>query len=200
MNPARPVTYLITKGELTPENFEQQKSGILDTVRAALSAGISMIQIREKLITATQLFELAREAASIADDSPTKVLVNGRPDIAAAAGGHGVHLPENGLPVAAVRRSFTRPFLIGASVHSLEAARSAKDDGADFVLLGPVFDSGQKKGKGIDELQTVCNAMGDFPIIAVGGIDKNNRDEVLRAGAAGYAAITYLNNKLKSLP
>ena len=189
-----PLTYLITRGELTPENFEEQKGGVFATLRASVAAGISMIQIREKNVTARQLLELTREAFSIVGGSQTRLLVNGRPDVAAAAGAHGVHLPENGLPVAAVRRTFPSPFLLGASVHGLEAARSARADGADFVVFGPVFDSGEKRTKGIDELRSVCAEMGEFPVIAVGGMDENNRDEVLRTGAAGYAAIRYLNH------
>ena len=189
----RPLTYLITKGDLSPDNFEHRKEEIVENVAAAVRVNISMVQIREKNVTAKQLLELTREAVSIVSGSQTKVLVNGRSDVAVAAEAHGVHLPENGLPIAAVRRSFTSPFLIGASVHSLEAALSARDGGADFVVFGPVFDSGKKRGKGIDELRGVCSAMGEFPVFAVGGIDGNNRAEVLHAGAAGYAAIRYLN-------
>lgn len=190
----RPLTYLITKGELTPENFDEKKEKLLAIARAAVAVNISMIQIREKNVTARHMLELTCEAVSIVEGSQTKILVNGRPDVAAAAGAQGVHLPEIGLPVAEVRRTFPSPFLIGASVHSLGSARRARADEADFVVFGPVFDSGEKRGKRIDELRSVCAAMGEFPVIGIGGIDANNRDEVLRAGAAGYAAIRYLNH------
>jgi thiamine-phosphate pyrophosphorylase len=188
------LTYLITKGELTPVNFQQRKSEILDKVAAAVNARVSMIQIREKAITANQLFELTRECASIAAGSETKLLVNGRADIALAAAADGVHLPEKGLPVSEFRRSIPEPFLIGASVHSVDAARSAGNDGANFVVFGPVFDSGEKHGQGINVLASVCAELGKFPVIAVGGIDANNRDQVLKAGAAGYAAIRYFDD------
>ena len=198
MDLAGPLTYLITKGDLTPENCEQQKRELLRTIDGAVRAGISMIQLREKNATARQLFELTREAVSIVGGSQMKILVNGRPDIGAAAGAHGVQLPENGLPVAQVRRTFPSPFLIGASVHSLEAARSARSDGADFVVFGPIFDTGEKEGKGTDELHAVCAAMGEFPVIAVGGIDDRNREDVLNAGARGYASIRYFNDQFRS--
>ena len=194
MNFEKPLTCLITKGELKPGNFEQRKREILETVRASSRAGISMFQIREKRISAKQLFELTREAVSILRDSKMKLLVNGRPDVAAAAGAHGVHLPENGLPVAAVRRTFSTPFLIGTSVHSSEAARCASNDGADFILFGPVFNSGEKKGKGLNESEEICRELSDLPVIAVGGIDHSNFEKALAAGARGYAAIRYLNH------
>ena len=123
----------------------------------------------------------------------TKILINSRSDVAVAAGAHGVHLPEDGLPVSEVRRSFPAPFLIGASVHGRDAARSAKSDGADFVVFGPVFDSGEKKGKGVGELKVISRDLREFPLIAVGGIDESNKDLVLQNGATGFAAIRYLN-------
>ena len=194
MNFEKPLTYLITKGELTPENFEQKSSEVLETVKAAAAATISMVQIREKLITSKQLFALSKVCMTTVAGSATKLIVNGRPDIAAAAWVHGVHLPEDGLPVKAVRRIFPPPFLVGASVHGLETARSAKSEGADFVVFGPIFESGAKKGRGVAELAYLSSELGEFPVIAVGGMDENNRDDVLRAGAVGYAAIRYLNH------
>jgi thiamine-phosphate pyrophosphorylase len=192
----QPITYLITTGELTPENFEKRKSEILNTVAAAVEARISMIQIREKAITSKQLFELSRDCASMVAGSQTKLLVNGRPDVAAAAGADGVHLPESGLPVSEVRKTFPKPFLVGASVHNIDAAKAAKNHGADFVVFGPVFDSGEKHGQGIDELTAICSELGDFPVIAIGGIDAGNQEEVLNAGARGYASIRFLNGQI----
>ena len=189
-----PVTYLITKGELTPDKFEQKKRDILKTVAAAIDARIAMIQIREKAITAKQLFELSLSCTDIVAGSETKLLVNGRADVAFSAGAQGAHLPEDGVPISEVRKAFPKPFLIGASVHSIESARSAKSRGADFVVFGPVFDSGEKNGQGINVLADVCGEVGDFPVIGVGGIDAGNLDEVLNAGVAGYAAIRYLND------
>jgi thiamine monophosphate synthase len=87
--------------------------------------------------------------------------------------------------------------LIGASVHSIESAKSAKTDGADFVIFGPVFDSGEKKGKGVEELTSVCKTLDDFPLLAVGGINETNYTLALSAGAAGYAAIRYLNEQVR---
>lgn len=188
-----PLTYLITKGEATPANFEKSRSEIVDAVQSAGRAGISVVQIREKLITEKQLFELAVECIDSLRGFETKLFVNGRPDIAKAAGTDGVHLPENSAPIDAVRRTFSDPFLIGASVHSVGGALDAKIAGADYIMFGPVFDSPGKIGKGIAELKDVCEFLDDFPIIAVGGISATNYLQVLDSGAAGFAAIRYLN-------
>ena len=189
-----PVTYLITKGEATRENFPQKRQEILKVVEAAVVAGISMIQIREKQLSAKQFFELNSDAAAITSSSSTKLLVNGHPEVATAAGADGVHLPEDGLPIADVRRTFPSPFLIGASVHDPDRARAAKDEGADFIVFGPVFETPEKPVKGIGALSAICAELEGFPIIAIGGVDACNSQKVLDAGAAGYAAIRYLND------
>jgi thiamine monophosphate synthase len=85
--------------------------------------------------------------------------------------------------------------LIGASVHSLEAAQTAKTDGADFVLFGPVFDSLGKTGVGLESLANVCDALNGFPVLAVGGVEGSNHHSVTENGAAGYAAIRYFNDE-----
>jgi thiamine-phosphate pyrophosphorylase len=197
MNAVRPITYLITKGDATPENFPEKRKEIVRTVAAAVAAGISMIQLREKRITARQLFELTAECAALISSDNVKLVVNGRADIAVAGGADGVHLPEDGIPIPYVRGSFPKPFLIGASVHSVQAAKAAKSDGADFALFGPVFDSGEKKAKGIEELTQVRQVLGEFPVLAIGGINETNYGKVVEAGAAGYASIRYLNDHLR---
>ncbi|HJS50520.1 MAG TPA: thiamine phosphate synthase [Pyrinomonadaceae bacterium] len=190
-----PLTYLITKGEAAPGLFAECSREILSSVKRATDAGISLIQIREKHITTKQLFELAVRAVAIVSGSQTKLLINSRADVAIAAGANGVHLPENGIPVAAVRKVCPPPFLVGVSVHSQDAALSAKADGADFVLFGPVFDSPGKSGVGLEALAVLCRSLEGFPVIAVGGIDGSNYQLVLDQGAAGYAAIRYLNDE-----
>ncbi len=188
-----PLTCLITKGEGTPERFPAYSKEILDTVKRSIDSRISFIQVREKQISTRQLFELASAAAEMVSGSKTKLLINGRADVAMAAGAHGVHLPEDGVPVADVRRVAPPDFLIGASIHSLEAALSARSAGADLVVAGPVFDSQGKQGRGLAWLGEICKSLEDFPVLAVGGIDGSNYTSVLESGASGYAAIRYLN-------
>jgi len=189
-----PLTYLITKGEATPERFPESAREILSSIKSSVDAGISLIQIREKHVTTKQLFDLAVKAAAIVSGSQTKLLINGRADVAIAARADGVHLPEEGVPVEAIRSVCPPPFLIGASVHSLEAAVASQKDGADFDLFGPVFDSPGKSGVGLESLADVCRSLHGFPVIAIGGIDGSNYRSVLESGAVGYAAIRYLND------
>jgi len=192
-----PAIYCISEGDLTDENFDTASARLLSIIGAAASSDISMFQIREKALSAARLFEFASEAVRVTAGSPLKILVNGRADIALAAGAAGVHLPVNGVPVEAVRKWVPDEFIIGASTHSTEEASAARDGGADFVVFGPVFETpGKGPAAGLKRLKAVAEALAPFPVIALGGIDDSNLHAVKDSGAAGLAAIRYLNSKL----
>jgi thiamine-phosphate pyrophosphorylase len=196
-NQRHPLLYLITSGETTGQTTPSTEdfSRILHLVRAAVAAGIDLIQIREKQLTARVLFELARSAAEIVRGSETKLLINDRGDIAAAAGAHGVHLTTSSLPSRVVRQTFGDEFLIGVSTHSLEEAQLARDSGADFAVFGPIFETPSKKygaAKGIDELTNLTSALRSFPVLALGGITEDRIPDCIVAGASGVAAISML--------
>lgn len=191
----RPIIYLITEGKLTAENFDENKQKILDLIRSAIENNISIIQIREKKLSAKLVFELTSEAVKITKNSQTKLLVNDRADIASAAKADGVHLTENSLSTEITRRNFPSNFLIGVSTHSVESAKIAKDQGADFITFSPIFASpGKSAPKGLEKLKEICGMLKPFPVIALGGIDETNFREVLRI-ADGFAAIRFLNDE-----
>ncbi|MGQ0543081.1 MAG: thiamine phosphate synthase [Blastocatellia bacterium] len=193
--PPFPLTCLITTGEATPENFDKSKRQIIRRIESAFAAGISIVQIREKLLSTKQLFELTVEATSLERPKSSKLLVNDRADIAFAAKADGVHLPESGMTVEKIRAAFPPEFIVGASVHSTERAVQARLTGGNFVLFGPVFDTpGKGPAKGLKSLLRVCEEMADFPVIGIGGVDRSNFHKVLECGAAGFAAIRFLND------
>jgi thiamine-phosphate diphosphorylase len=191
--PERPLVYLITEGRLTDENFPEASGSVIEIFRAAIDAGITMIQIREKDLSAKFVTELAAAAVALAKNTDTKIFVNDRADVAAAANADGVHLTESSMPVDVVKQHFPG-LLIGVSRHSAEAIEQAAADGADFAVFGSVFETPGKTGQGIAALKDACSASAPFPVIAVGGINAANYQSVLDAGAAGYAAIRQLND------
>lgn len=166
-----------------------------------MAAKIDLIQIREKSLSTNVLYKLSSKAADITRGSSTKLLVNDRADVAAAAGADGVHLASSSLPANIVRQTFGAEFLIGASTHSLEEASAAARCGADFVVFGPVFDTLSKRqyGKplGLAELSKVTSQLAPFPVLALGGVTTNNVADCIRAGVAGIAAIGILNDRLQ---
>ncbi len=193
---SKPILYLITRGAsteaTTPDSREFKQ--VLDQVSAAVSAGIDLIQLREKRLTARVLFELTSQAAAIARGSSTRLLVNDRADIAAAAHAQGVHLTAQSIDARTIRRTFGKEFLIGASTHSLAEALAARNDGADFVVFGPIFETPSKtkygSPLGIDRLAEAAREVGEFPLLALGGITAQNAALSLKAGASGLAGIS----------
>jgi thiamine-phosphate pyrophosphorylase len=192
----KPILYLITRGataEATTSASEHFQD-ILDQVSAAVAAGIQLIQLREKRLTARVLFELTARAAEITRGTSTRLLVNDRADIAAGAGADGVHLTTRSLEPQIVRRTFGDDFLIGASTHSLAEGTNARDGGADFVVFGPIFPTPSKEGygppRGVSSLADVASELSPFPVLALGGISIENARECLRAGASGIAGIS----------
>ena len=195
LQPSKPILYLITRGASTeattagsPE-FRQ----ILEQVSAAVHAGIDLIQIREKRLTARVLFELATRASALTRGTGTRLLINDRADIALGAGANGVHLTTQSLNAETVRKTFGDNFLIGASTHSLAEARVARDGGADFIVFGPVFETVSKPDYGapvgVERLAQVARELTGFPVLALGGITSETGARCLEAGAAGIAGI-----------
>ena len=172
---------------------------LLGVIRRAIAAGVDWIQLREKNLTGRALAALARDAVAAAHGSSTRIVINGRVDVAVAARAGGVHLGGVALPVEEVAiwcahhlAEIAPPFLVGASCHSFAEARAAERDGAHYIFFGPVFSTPAKTQygppQGISRLEEVCRAV-RIPVLAIGGVTLSNAQECLRAGAAGIAAI-----------
>jgi len=150
------------------------------------AAGVGAVQIREKDLGDRAVYELARQARAVLS-SPAVVLVNGRVDLALAAGADGAHLPADGVPVAALRRRFP-DVLLGVSTHRVEEVERAMQDGADYVTFGPVWPTPSKEGSvGIGELARAARV--GIPVYALGGVMLSRFGEAAAAGAAGVAGI-----------
>ena len=193
---SKPILYLITRGAssetTTPASPEFRQ--ILEQVSAAVAAGFDLVQLRENRLTARVLFDLSEQSAALTRGSATRLLVNDRADVAAAAGANGVHLTTQSIGAATIRRTFGEDFLIGVSTHSLAEAKAAKEDGADFIVFGPVFATASKEKygppAGLENVESLVKQLTPFPVLALGGIDATNALECLRAGASGIAGIS----------
>lgn len=193
---SKPILYLITRGASTETTTSESPEfrQILAQVSAAVAAGLELIQLREKRLAGRVLFELSEQSAALTRGSATRLLVNDRADVAAAAGADGVHLTMQSIDAATIRRTFGEDFLIGVSTHSLAEAEVAKRDGANFVVFGPVFATRSKENysrpAGLAKLERVGKELAPFPVLALGGVDLTNARECLRAGASGIAGIS----------
>jgi len=161
-------------------------------LRASVQAGVDLIQLREKDLDSRELLRLAKFAVGCSRQSNTRIIINDRLDIALASGAHGVHLGGQSVPTNVVRPLVEKDFVIGVSCHSLEDAVKAESDGADYALLGPIFDTPSKRQYGpplgLEKLSEVANRI-RIPILALGGITVERVKPCLKAGARGIAAI-----------
>ena len=177
--------YLVTDSKLS-------KKGTLSDVENALKAGCKIIQYREKNKSTK---DMIKEAKKIKKKCGGKAifLVNDRVDVALAVNSDGIHIGLDDIPFEIARRILGNEKIIGLTVHNLEEAVKAEKIGADYIGLSPIFETGTKKDAGtacgIEILKKVRKRV-DIPIVAIGGINKENVKKVIKTGADSVVAIS----------
>ena len=166
---------------------------VLDCIEANARRGVDWVQIREKDLESRELLALTRQAVARVARYRSRVLVNGRLDVALAAGAHGVHLTSDAPAPADLRPAAPSGFLIAVSTHTVAEVRRAEREGADFAVFGPVFPTMSKPGlvdiPGLAGLRLACRAV-EMPVAALGGITPEREQPCADAGAAAVAAIS----------
>ena len=166
---------------------------LLSVLERALSAGVKAVQLREKDLDTRPLAELAGELLSLTHQHDGLLFINDRVDLVLALGADGVHLRSDSMPIRAARRVLGPHRLIGASVHTIAEVLKAEAEGADFVVLGPVYDTPSKRAYGDPiGLRPLAEAsrQSHLPVFAIGGISLPRVQEVRGAGAHGVALIS----------
>jgi thiamine-phosphate pyrophosphorylase len=161
---------------------------LAEVVDEAIHGGVNVVQLREKDLPASELYAVARQLRGVCG-SRALLLINDRVDVALISGADGVHLGERSVPVAAARKLLPPSMLVGRSVHSVNAAREAEQDGADYVLVGTVFASPshpEVEPAGVGMLESVRSRIG-IPVLGIGGITPENVGGCWQAGADGVA-------------
>ena len=166
---------------------------VLGAIARNLAAGVEWIQIREKDLSSRALFDLVEGARALPNPYGSKILVNGRVDVALTAGAAGAHLPSGSPAPRSWRPMLPAGFLIGVSCHSLDEVRQTEAEGADYALFGPVFSPRSKSSdlepRGLESLARAARAV-RIPVLALGGITTDNSAACIAAGAAGVAGIS----------
>jgi len=160
--------------------------------RAAVRAGVKAVQLRAKNLPTRDLVAAAREIAALCRSEGVLFIVNDRLDVALAAQADGAHLGQEDLPLAAARKIAGNRLLIGISTHSVEEARQAERQGADYVGFGAIYATASKAKvtapQGKRRLAEATAAVA-IPVIAIGGITREKLPEIHAAQAAGAAVI-----------
>jgi len=167
-----------------------------EQVQKLMAGGAEIIQLRDKYHAPKDFYEAAKAALAIAQRQSVKIIINDRADIALALKADGVHLGQDDLPPDRARKILGERAIIGFSTHNLKQAIAAIKFPIDYLAIGPVYATRTKENAekivGIEGVKTVREAIGDFPLVAIGGITTKNVSEVLRAGANSAAVISDL--------
>jgi thiamine-phosphate pyrophosphorylase len=161
-----------------------------EQVRLLSLGGVSLIQLREKRMPPLEFYEQAKAA----QQSGVRLIINDRVDIALAVGAAGVHLGQDDIPPEAARELLGPRAIIGYSTHNIDQAINAIKLPIDYLAIGPIFSTITKTDTapvlGLEGLRGVRQAIGHFPLVAIGGITHTNARDVIDAGADSVAVIS----------
>lgn len=175
------------------DRLQTKGRSLVPLLQRVLVVGMPAVQLRERDLSVRELMALAREVQAITASCGSQLLINDRIDIALALEGVGVHLRSNSLPLPVARKMLGPQRLLGMSVHAVEEAVRAEAAGADYIVLGPIYETPSKQmfgpPLGIHTLEKACTLV-RIPIIGIGGVTAARAREMRHAGAFGAAVIT----------
>ena len=189
MNFNLPKIYPITDSRIARLTHAKQVCKLIE-------GGAKIIQLRDKHASAADFYESAKEALEIARKKDVKIIINDRVDVALTLKADGVHLGQDDLPPERARAILGKQAIIGFSTHNLAQAIEAANLSIDYLAIGPVYATRTKENPekivGLEGVKKVREAIGDFPLVAIGGITSENFLAVLAAGASSVAIISDL--------
>jgi thiamine-phosphate pyrophosphorylase len=180
-------------------------SGLSHAEQVALFAagGATVVQLRDKHAPALEFYEQAKAALEVARKRGVQLMINDRVDIALVVGADGVHLGQDDLPPDAVRRLLGDDVVIGFSTHNLSQAVAASTWPIDYLAIGPIFATSTKENPdpvvGLEGLRAVREAVGERPLVGIGGVTPVNAREVIQTGADSVALISGLLTEPKRI-
>jgi len=180
--------YLITDRRLFTDD-----NSLFAAVEEALKGGVKAVQLREKDLETRSLLRMAYTLRELTSGYGAKLFINDRVDVALAVDADGVHLGGESMPAYAARKAAGAAILIGVSAHSIEEAKKAEAEGADFITFGPIFETPSKMKYGHPlgpGLLGEAREKISIPFFAIGGIKKERVGSVLAYGATGIALIS----------
>lgn len=183
--------YLVTNSD----NFESDDA-FLDAIASSLEGGVDILQLREKTMPASRIFELGKKIKQLCLQYGTTFIINDRIDLALLLEADGVHLGQDDLDVKSAREILGDNAIVGISTHAPEQAMKAVEDGADYIGVGPVFATPTKQGRipvGLEYVKWTSKNI-DIPAFAIGGINEDNFQQVLDAGAKRIAVVRAIIN------
>lgn len=168
----------------------------LDAIASSLKGGVQIVQLREKTASAKEFIELGKKIKALCSLYDALFIINDRVDIAHIIGADGVHLGQDDIDIDSARHILGKDFIVGLSTHSPEDAQKAMVLGADYIGVGPVFETPTKPGRksvGLEYVEWASKNV-NIPWFAIGGINQENVFEVINAGASRIAVVRAIIN------
>ncbi len=168
------------------------KQSLIEQVESALKGGVSCVQLREKQLDKEAFLKEAIEMAALCRQYKVPFIINDDVDIALRCGADGVHVGQDDMSVDKVRSIAGDDMIIGVSAHSVEEALTAVRGGADYLGVGAVFSTSTKTNvtaMSYEVLKSICTAV-DIPVVAIGGINKDNMTKLSGTGISGVALVS----------
>lgn len=191
-----PTIYPITDRHVSGLSHFEQAKRLID-------GGARFIQLREKMGSSREFFDAAVQTIEYANEHHVSIIINDRVDIAIAVNAAGVHLGQDDMSPDKARLLLGAKAIIGYSTHTLEQARHAATLPINYIAFGPVLATKTKVDPdavvGLDGVRRVREAIGDIPLVAIGGIDIDNAEGVLSAGADSVAMISAIIADAKNI-
>ena len=164
----------------------------VEAARQAIRGGATAVQLRDKLSTKRELLPVAQQLKSLCAENNVLFIINDHLDLALASDADGLHLGQDDLPIRVARKLLATDKLLGCSTRTVEQAIAAEREGADYVAVGSIYPTPSKEtavAVGLERLRQVRQAV-SLPVVAIGGITRDNAAEVIAAGASSIAVIS----------
>lgn len=154
-------------------------------LRAALDGGADMVQLREKALPRREIERAAGTFRRLCDTYSALFIVNDDPELARSCDADGVHVGQDDIPVATARATVGPDAIVGLSTHTPDQVTAGGASGADYISVGPLWETPTKEGRPATGLDLIRHAAGSvsIPFFAIGGIDATNAPDVVAAGA-----------------
>ena len=164
---------------------------LIEQTKELLAGGATAIQLRDKELSGRKLLETATEMARLCKEAGALFIVNDRLDIAILSGAHGLHIGQSDIPLTEAKKLSPPSFIIGVSAQTIEEARLAEKQGADYLGIGAVFPTSTKEAEalGLTGTARVASAT-SLPSVAIGGINLENAAEIMKTGVSGLSLIS----------
>lgn len=178
---------------ITDQSFTGRQT-LQEQIKEALEGGVTMLQLREKNMEETAFIEEAREIKKLCEPYRVPLIINDNVEVALKSGADGVHVGIDDAPVAQIRAMAANDFIIGATAKTVEQAKAAEAAGADYLGSGALFPSPTKQTAiriSKEELKAICASV-SIPVVAIGGIARENIDGLKGGGMSGAAVISAL--------